>query len=88
VKSLWNSIRSAVTVMLVTTLCVFIIGFVYLGKVEGKEGLRVLETIVLIVLAYYFSRKRPNGETEKPEPPSPLVTEATRILPPPVTRVK
>jgi len=70
VKSVWNSIRSTVTVILVITLCVFIVGFVYMGKLEGKEGLRVLETVGLIVLSYYFAKSRTtNDKPVTPEPP-------------------
>ena len=61
-RSIWNSIRSTVTVIIIITVCAFVMVFTYLGTLEAKEGLRVLEVFGLTTLAYYFSKPRTNGD--------------------------
>jgi len=63
----FKSIRSIVTLIIVLTFCGFIGVYVYIGKLEGQEGLRALEVVTLLVLGYYFSMKKRNGD--EPEPP-------------------
>jgi len=72
-KSIWMSIRSTVTVILVLTLCVFLVLFTFTDKIEGNEALRVLETVVIIVLSYYFITKKRNGEEPSVEHPHPFL---------------
>jgi len=68
-RSIWNSIRSTVTVIIIITVCAFVMVFTYLGTLEAKEGLRVLEVFGLTTLAYYFSKSRTNSD--KPDAPEP-----------------
>ena len=62
-NSWMKSIRSIVTLIIVVTFCSFIAVCVYMGRLEGAEGLRALEVVTLLVLGYYFAMKsRTNGE--------------------------
>lgn len=62
-KSWWNSVRSIIAFIVVISVCVFVSAFTYLGKIEGKDGLQVLEGLAVIVIAFYFSlKKRPDPE--------------------------
>ena len=63
----FKSIRSIVTLIIVVTFCAFIAAGVYIGKLEGQEGLRALEVVTLLVLGYYFSMKKRDGD--KPDAP-------------------
>ena len=87
-KAIWNSIRSAVTLIIVLTLCVFLLWFTRIGLLDAKEALRVIELLGMLVLGYYFMKKR-NGEEPKPPPITgpPDMREPTK-LPPPLKRVK
>ena len=66
-KSIWMSIRSAISFLLVGSLCLFIGVFTWTGKIEGAAGLKVLETLAVISMTFYFTLKTRNGNT--PEPP-------------------
>ena len=66
-KSIWMSIRSTVTVIIIITVCVFVMVFTYLGQLDADKALQVLEVFGLTTLAYYFSKSRTNGD--KPDEP-------------------
>ena len=66
-KSIWMSIRSTVTVIIIITVCAFVMVFTYMGTLEAKEGLRVLEVFGLTTLAYYFARNRNGDKPDAPE---------------------
>ena len=67
-KSIWFSIRATVTIVLVVTFCLFLMVFVYLGKIDGEKALPILQSVVVLALSYYFALKhRPNGEETLPE---------------------
>ena len=61
-KSIWMSIRSTVTVIIIITVCAFVMVFTYLGQLDADKALQVLEVFGLTTLAYYFSKPRTNGD--------------------------
>jgi len=69
-KSIWMSIRSTVTVIIIITVCAFVMVFTYLGKLDADKALQVLEVFGLTTLAYYFSKPRTNGDkSDAPKSP-------------------
>ena len=67
----FKSIRSIVTLIIVLTFCGFVAIGVYLGKIEGQEGLRTLEVVTLLVLGYYFTAKTRKTEENPLKPTNP-----------------
>ena len=56
-KQVWYSIRATVAVIIVVALCLFVGIFTYLGKIEGAAALKVLETLGILVVTFYFVLK-------------------------------
>ena len=67
-RSIWLSIRSTVTVIIIITVCAFVMVFTYLGQLDAEKALQVLEVFGLTTLAYYFGRQRTNDKPDAPEP--------------------
>ena len=57
-KQVWYSIRATVAVIIIVALCLFVGIFTYLGKIEGDAALKVLETLAIIIVTFYFALKR------------------------------
>jgi len=66
-RSIWLSIRSTVTVIIIITVCTFVMVFTYLGQLDADKALQVLEVFGLTTLAYYFSK--PRTTNDKPDAP-------------------
>ena len=63
-KQVWYSIRATVAVIIVVALCLFVGIFTYLGKIEGAAALKVLETLGILVVTFYFVLKDRNVPTQ------------------------
>jgi len=57
-KSIWHSIRSAVTVILVTAFCTLIIWSVIINKLSAKDAIIALGSPVTAVITFYFAAKK------------------------------
>jgi len=64
-KQVWYSIRATVAVIIVVALCLFVGIFTYLGKIEGAAALKVLETLGILVVTFYFVLKDRNVPTRQ-----------------------
>jgi len=63
-KQVWYSIRATVAVIIVVALCLFVGIFTYLDKIEGAAALKVLETLGILVVTFYFVLKDRNVPTQ------------------------
>lgn len=62
-KSVWSSIRSAVTLFLVVAFCVLVIWVTVTGKLEAKDAIIALGGPVSMTITFYFAgKKRKEGE--------------------------
>jgi len=87
-KQVWYSIRATVAVIIVVALCLFVGIFTYLGKIEGAAALKVLETLGILVVTFYFVLKDRNVPTQPENIEVMTVPPRKSNLPPPVRRAK
>ena len=74
-KQVWYSIRATVAVIIVVALCLFVGIFTYLGKIEGAAALKVLETLGILVVTFYFALK------DRKTPTQPVKAEVLNVPP-------
>ena len=87
-KQVWYSIRATVAVIIVVALCLFAGIFTYLGKIEGAAALKVMETLGIIVVTFYFVLKDRNVPTQPENIEVMTVPPRKSNLPAPVRRAK